>query len=39
MSLYIVWESFPTQLQLEKNENIKPQSYSQPRQKKASLGS
>ena len=30
MSLYIVWESFPTQVQLVKNESIKPQSYSQP---------
>ena len=39
MSLYILKESLPTQLQLVKNENIKPQSYSQPRQKIVSLGS
>ena len=40
MSLCIVQESFSTQLsKLVKNENIEPQSYSQPRQKKVSLGS
>ena len=37
MFVYNIKESFPTQLQKLKKENIKPQSYSQPRQKKKSV--